>query len=91
MISLPGGLTVVVDIDRRVDYAAIERAVNDQGWTESYLINRSVVADQTRVAISLHVPTSAITEAGIPRLDAIRTLRSLVEILEAVEQDDQLL
>ncbi len=86
VITMTGGLTVVVEADRDISYAEVESALNAEAWLESYLINRVAAPGHTRLTISVHVPTSAITAEGVPCLDAVQTLRSVADVLAAIDR-----
>ncbi len=85
MFSFRGGLTFTVEIDGNVPYARFEDALHSHGFLTDYLIDRQIVAGRTRAQISLHVPMTAITAAGVPAFPAVQVLRAAAEALAEIE------
>lgn len=87
MLNLTGGLTVVLELDREVTYTEVESALNGEGFVSrtSYLINLNSMPGRTRLTVSVHTPTEAITAAGVPELPAVQVMRSLADALANVE------
>lgn len=87
MLNLTGGLIVVLDLDREVTYTEVEDALNGAGFLSrtNYLINLSPTPGRTRLTVSVHTPTEAITAGGVPELPAVQVMRALADALETVE------
>lgn len=87
MLTLTGGLAVTLDLDREVTYTEVENSLNGAGFLSrtSYLINLSPTPGRTRLTISVHTPTEAITAAGVPELPAVQVMRALADALETLE------
>jgi len=87
MLTLTGGLSVVLDLDRETTYTEVESALNREGFVSgtSYLINLTNMPGRSRLQISLHVPMEAITAEGVPKMPAVQVMRSLANALETIE------
>lgn len=89
-MKLLGGLTVLMEMDRDVSYSEVEHALKAEGLpSDSYLINRQTLGNSTQLTISIHVPVSAITEAGVPPLYAGETLKLMAAAISRVEAAEQ--
>lgn len=86
MITLYGGLGLIFEADRDVSYAAVEHALHEEAFLDGYLINRTATSDGTRVQISVHTPTTLISADGVPKLDAVQTLRAMANVIEKLDQ-----
>jgi len=84
MLTLVGGLTVCLEVDRQVTYTEVEDALNREGFVSStsYLINLLALPESTRLTVSVHIPMEAITADGVPKMPAVQVMRSLASAME---------
>lgn len=87
MLTLTGGLVIVLGLDREATYTEVENALNGEGFVSrtSYLINLASTPGRTHLTISVHTPSEAITAAGVPQLPAVQVMRALANALATLE------
>jgi hypothetical protein len=58
MLTLRGGLTVCLEVDRQVTYAEVEDALNREGFVSptSYLINLIALPESTQLTVRMTSP-----------------------------------
>lgn len=79
MATFMSGFGVIVEFQALKSYGQIEQALDRAALPEaaSFDIDRQVIDGVTRVQVSVHVDTAAITGAGVPKLDAAAVLHTV--------------
>lgn len=86
-LTVTGGLVVVLDLEGEATYAEVKAALNAEGFVSetSHTITLEGMPGRTRLVISVHTPTEAITGADVPGLPAVQVMRAVADALVSIE------